>query len=176
MSHPSLRKHYYTTTAIPGLNHATQTNKLPVIQAGCEEGASDEYYSLSRLFVLAEKLIETTTKSLVLAAMTACSQKSVSNHFLYYPAIDSIQTIYDGTPEGSPARELFVKLYTKHGDASFLTARSSIVPKDFLYELSVSILRTRPLLTDSTELERELLAKNEEYEELAESLNIIKDK
>ncbi|KAJ4986869.1 ankyrin repeat-containing protein [Stagonosporopsis vannaccii] len=179
------------------------TNKLPIKQVVQAVEMCDEYYDLSRLFVLAEKLVDTTTKGLVLAAMIAHSQEMCPHRrFLCYPTIESIQIIYHGTPEGSPARELFVKYYTEHGMSSFLTTTGSVVPKDFLYELSVSILGTRPLLSDYTELKekhdytskmyghlmkmhsksfaectkitKELTAKNEECVELAAKCENVK--
>jgi|TARA_R110002003_G_scaffold115_2_gene9933 hypothetical protein len=99
---------------------------------------------LSKLFVLAEKLMDAKSKEVVLAAMLALSKESFVDNGPYYPGIDSVQVIYEGTREDSPARRLLVQLFTEFGDAAFITAKVDEIPKDFLYDLSVSVLGTRP--------------------------------
>jgi hypothetical protein len=106
---------------------------------------ADEYATLSKLFVLAEKLMDDNAKVAILAAISARSKELHSDKTLYYPAIDSIQIIYDGTPNSSPARQLLVSLYTDFVTSAFVTEMSEAVPKDFLYDLSISLLTKRPL-------------------------------
>jgi len=84
-------------------------------------------------------------KTAILAAISARSQEPFSDKSLYYPAIDSVQIIYEGTPDHSPARELLVSLYTNFITSAFITEKSDAVPKDFLYDLSISLLTQRPL-------------------------------
>jgi hypothetical protein len=103
-----------------------------------------EYLSLSKLFVLAEKLMDAKSKEVVLAAMLARSKEPFVYNGLYYTGIDSVQVIYEGTQEDSPARRLLVQLFTDFGDAAFITEKADEIPKDFLYDLWVSVLGTRP--------------------------------
>lgn len=84
-------------------------------------------------------------KSAILAAISARSQEPFSGKTLYYPAIDSVQIIYKGTPEHSPARELLVSLYTNFVASAFVTEKSDSVPKDFFHDLALSLLIQRPL-------------------------------
>lgn len=112
----------------------------------------DEYLSLSKLYVLAEKLADQITKGIVLTAISARAEEALPDKSHCFPAIDSIQVIYEGTIEGSPARHLLVQLYTDLGDFTFLTAKANVVPKDFLYDLSLSLLRCLPLLRDHEKL------------------------
>lgn len=109
---------------------------------------ADEYTSLSKLFVLAEKLMDDTAKKVVLAAMLARSKEPFSDKQLYYPALDCVQIVYEGTPEQSPARQLLVQLYTDFGNADFITEPAGAIPKDFLYDMSLSMLRNRVTLKE----------------------------
>jgi hypothetical protein len=72
-------------------------------------------------------------KAAVLAAISARSKEPFSDGELYYPAIDSVQIIYEGTLEDSSARKLLVELQfrglrVRHGEvggrAQGLLARS----------------------------------------------------
>lgn len=88
--------------------------------------------------------------------MTARSQEVLLlRQYHFFPKVNIIQTIYHRSTEGSPARKVIVKLYTQHINASILVAKSSVLTKDFLYKLSVSILGARPLLSDYTKLKQE---------------------
>lgn len=90
--------------------------------------------------------MDETSKAVILAALAARAMEPASqDQQLYYPGIDSIQIIYHGTPEDSPAREWLVDVYTKNVTSSFITDKSAMVPKDFLQDLSVSLLTKRPL-------------------------------
>ncbi|KAH6010119.1 hypothetical protein HBI67_171860 [Parastagonospora nodorum] len=126
------------------------TGTLAVKNAACGGNddssiVADEYATLSKLFVLAEKLMDEDGKTAILAAISARSQEPFSDKILYYPAIDSVQIIYEGTPEHSPARKLLVTLYTNFVTFAFVTEKSDAVPKDFLHDLSLSLLTQRPL-------------------------------
>lgn len=117
--------------------------------------ATDEYISLAKFYVLAENLLDQTTKGIVLTAISARAEESCPDKSHDFPAIDSVQVIYEGTVEGSPARRLLVQLYTDFGDSTFLTAKAEVVPKDFIYELSLSMLGRRPLLRDHEKLHKQ---------------------
>jgi hypothetical protein len=96
--------------------------------------------------------VDQTTKGIVLTAISARAEESCLDKLHDFPAIDSVQVIYEGTVEGSPARRLLVQLYTDFGDSTFLTAKAEVVPKDFIHELSLSMLGRRPLLRDHEKL------------------------
>ncbi|KAF3049978.1 hypothetical protein E8E11_006562 [Didymella keratinophila] len=132
---------------------ALATGKLPVqhVISADKITATDEYISLSKLYVLAKKLMDQITKGLALTAISARAKDHVEAAFhktYQFPALDCIQVIYKGTVKGNPARCLLAQLYTDFGDSTFLTAKADIVPKDFLYDLSLSMLGSRPLLRD----------------------------
>ncbi|KAF3047463.1 hypothetical protein E8E12_007761 [Didymella heteroderae] len=81
-------------------------NKLPTKD---QYKVGKEYLILSKLYVLAEKLVDETTKQLVLSAIK-CRAEDCSYILQEYclPELDSVRVIYDGTPASSPARELLV--------------------------------------------------------------------
>lgn len=105
------------------------------------DSIADEYTLLGKLFVLAEK-----SKEVILAALVARAKESaLSNSTIYYPAIYTVQIIYEGTTEGSPACDLMVDLYTVVKDNTLLFT-SHMVPTLLLEEQSAIIHKvSRPL-------------------------------
>lgn len=110
-------------------------------EAGC---AAYEHNELSKLYVLADKLMDEQTKHHVLNALMSRSKKSgVIRRPTYCPGLEDVRIIYGGTPEFSPARAMLVDFYTDHGNESFLAERTDTIPKDFLYDISKSMLSKR---------------------------------
>ncbi|KAJ4321862.1 hypothetical protein N0V94_002695 [Neodidymelliopsis sp. IMI 364377] len=147
----------YASNITPTISHhadCLQTNELPVKPSGSgvdnKDATHDAYTSLSKLYVLAEKLIDNTTKELVLAAISAHAREMLSQDLICIPPIESIQMIYEGTPEGSPVRRLITQIFTDNGCPSSLTTEADDIPKDFLYELSISLISTRPIKQRNT--------------------------
>lgn len=101
---------------------------------------------LSKLYVLSEKLMDDTTKTIVLTAITARFEEALSRTGCFsYPKIDAVQTIYAGTPSNSPARQLLLQLYTDFGSSDLLANANIVdeapyVPRDFL-EASADVMR-----------------------------------
>ncbi|KAJ4339870.1 hypothetical protein N0V95_007649 [Ascochyta clinopodiicola] len=111
----------------------TQTKKLTILK---ERYSFDSRYCRgSKLYVLAKKLMDETTKSVVLAALTARSQTTAQGGTFSYPRLDAVQPIYAGTPPSSPARQLLVRLQPKQ----FLVNSNNVL-KEFLLDLSASLL------------------------------------
>ncbi len=136
------------------LTDSSQNNQLPIKEKEpiAEEDLSNQYLVLSKLYVLAKKIMDETTKHIALTAIS--SRASELKGKGVYPEINAIQTVYEGTPRNSPARQLFVQLYTDFGDAYMLKTGGTVdprdsIPTDFLFDLSCSLLgnRVRPELT-----------------------------
>ena len=158
------------------LTDRTQTEKIPVKDISPDptnpDTVADEYTSLSKLFVLSKKLMDDMAKEVVLAAMLARAKEPFSDGQLYYPALDCVQIIYEGTPEQSPARQLLVQLYTDFGNVDFITEKAEVIPKDFLYDLSLSTLRNRVTLEKHNKaLTERDLSKEESARNLHEMLD-----
>ncbi|KAF3049218.1 hypothetical protein E8E11_005861 [Didymella keratinophila] len=96
-------------------------------EADCSSADSTPrwHLRLNKLYVLAEKILDDTTKNMALTAMDTRANKSQERPSTRCPDVHSIKVIYEGTPEKSPARSEFLK--------------------DFLYDLSISLLEKRPL-------------------------------
>lgn len=112
---------------------------------------------------MVELLMDDKTKDLVLAAMLARSEEAYTDGHIYFPDLDCINIIYNGTPEGSPARRLLVQFYTENNFDSFCDTKVEDVPKDFLLDLSISLTNTRPLLRHFTHVKDALAQKDRDY-------------
>lgn len=141
---------------VHGCSRLPQSNVLPVRGTESDVNSSEEHNKLSKLYVLAEMLMDDLTKNIVLAAILDRSQEAHSDGQLYYPGPTSIQIIYDRTPEGNPARRLLVDLYTTFGDETFKLAEHPDLPKDFFFDLAVNTITKRPTLAHHNNLEAEL--------------------
>lgn len=96
--------------------------------------------------------MDQTTKDIILAAISARAEEADLYEAHRLPASDSIQIIYEGTVEGYPARRLLVQLYTNFANSTSLAAEANVVSKDFLCDLSLSMLRSRALLRDHVKM------------------------
>ncbi|KAH6637781.1 hypothetical protein C7974DRAFT_450829 [Boeremia exigua] len=126
------------------------TKTLPVQTPELETAEQQHQYRLlCKLYVLAEKLIDSTTKDTIFAALSAHAQEI---NFVFLPDSDAVQIIYEGTPENDAARRWLVNLYTDHGlcDDLGLCDELGVIPadfpKDFLMDLAVNMMakRARP--------------------------------
>ena len=108
-----------------------------------EKGAQDQYIALSKLYVLAEQLVDETTKSTVLNALAAHAKET---DFRVLPDGESIYVIYNGTVDGNEARTWLVDLYTDHGEAHTLGSNDLAYLADFVAGVARSVLtkRTKP--------------------------------
>jgi len=113
-----------------------------------EEKTRNQYLLLSKLYVLAEKLLDKTTKHAVLNALSACAQETA---FATLPDRDSACALYDGTAESSPARPWLVDMYTQHGTPASLGSMASGYPGEFLEDFAVTMLsaRAKPSVHDA---------------------------
>jgi hypothetical protein len=117
------------------------------------------YVILSKLYVLAEKLIDETAKTALLAALSKCDGKHDSQGVLHCPGFESIDIIYNGTPDDSAARECVVGLYTKcAAKSSILDLFSSTqrLAHDFLSDLIKGVVNFWPLPQKLEHAERKI--------------------
>ncbi|KAG9202235.1 hypothetical protein G6514_004673 [Epicoccum nigrum] len=117
------------------------------------------YVVLSKLYVLAEKLIDETAKTALLAALSKRDGKHDSQGVLHCPGFESINIIYNGTPDDSAARECVVDLYTKSAVKSLvldLFSSTQRLPHDFLSDLIKSVVNFWPLPQKLEHAERKI--------------------
>lgn len=118
--------------------------------------------------------MDDTAKDAVWNAMAARSAEPFKDGKLYYPALDSIKIIYEGTPVDSLARKLMVTVYAASVTDTFTDEKSEAVPKDFLYDLSLSLLVERPLKKDFDNLEREVAELKKQREVATKELKSLR--
>lgn len=110
-----------------------------------EDGDTCKFVLLSELYVLAEMLMDATTKDIILAAIQAQTNDVGMTGKEYIPDTHAVRIIYQGTPEGSPARQFMVNLYTESAIHVLADTVSADIPKDFLYDLTRNMMVKRPL-------------------------------
>ncbi|OSS46588.1 hypothetical protein B5807_08442 [Epicoccum nigrum] len=115
-----------------------------------EKGAQDQYIALSKLYVLAEQLVDETTKSTVLDALAAHAKET---NFRVLPDGESIYVIYSSTVDSNEARNWLIDLYTDYGGARSLGSNDSAYPADFIADVARSVLtkRTKPGVHEATQ-------------------------
>ncbi|EDU49261.1 BTB POZ domain containing protein [Pyrenophora tritici-repentis] len=111
------------------------TGTIPTIED------TELYAPLSKLYVLAEMLMDDTTKTIVLDAMKAQIDDGPEEDHYCFPEPDAIRIIYKGTTESSPARELMVKFYTDYSCGEELEELADL--KEFHFDLARSLITKR---------------------------------
>ncbi|KAF2470511.1 uncharacterized protein BDR25DRAFT_369738 [Lindgomyces ingoldianus] len=161
--HESDKKEITLCTAEPATfalyNELLYSGNLPVKDLK-HASPEDEYIPLCKLYVLCEYLIDHKSQDLVLLAISARFKQVGKDGKQYLPSIKCVKIIYGGTPEESPARNMLVDFYSDHDDGTALSGTYGDVPKDFLYDLSISVLQNRQMPMESQ-------AQQDKYKELS---------
>ena len=113
-----------------------------------------QWLKLCRLYVLAEKLQDVTSKNQVIDVMCVFFNEITCQYALRQkihrtlPA-EATAELYDGTTRTSKARKLLVDLYTEFGPESWLKGNREPLPQDFIKELAFRLLQKRgPVFSD----------------------------
>jgi len=124
------------------------TRKIPTAIDKPGHKGNVEYIRLSQAYCLGEKLMDTAFKDAIIDAIILKAVTPASDGHTWSPVGEAVRFIYDGTPENSPARKLFVTMYVWCGSEDWITfwAKREDLPKDFLIDLTTALLshRTRP--------------------------------
>lgn len=102
----------------------------------------------SKLYVLAEKLIDDTAKTAALRALRERATQVTITGALNCPSLEIVNTIYNGTPDPSPARQWLVDQFAHCLDQSTpfdFFPRSNSLQREFLADLVGSLISFRPL-------------------------------
>lgn len=103
-----------------------------------------EHRFLAKLYVFGEKMQDYQFCNKVMACMTAaCDKKDEIRINQVYPDKPAIQTIYEGTSPGSPARAFLVDLYTRLGRPGWFTKYEWACHPEFMWELTKALLAER---------------------------------
>jgi hypothetical protein len=107
-----------------------------------------QWLKLCQLYVLAEKLQDTTSKNKIIDGMLVFSQELVKetplsvNSKRMLPAAATVK-LYEGTPDRSQARKLLLDLYSDFGDESWLRSEQTELPAEFICDVAVRLLQKR---------------------------------
>lgn len=114
------------------------------------EEVNGEFGHLARAYVFGEKIQDDAFCNNVMDAIL--KRIKGNGHVSWYPTTDAVATIYNGTPEGSPARRLCVYLHTNFGSARQIRSTEDGEHPDFLRDLSRSLLEARGYPTSRLDL------------------------
>ncbi|KAF3047212.1 hypothetical protein E8E11_004593 [Didymella keratinophila] len=152
---------YVSTSALrfQGNTDERQTDGLPPRDPPVQgTSAADTYLALSKLYVLAHKLLDETAKTMAIDGLYTCGQERTDGGVHRQPGVLTVRTIYDGTPCDDPARKWLVDLYTTQigGEASFeMFPLAQDFPQAFLTDLVSSMISFRPLPVQLTSLKHQ---------------------
>ncbi|KAF2657829.1 hypothetical protein K491DRAFT_776895 [Lophiostoma macrostomum CBS 122681] len=123
-------------------------------------GQDRQFDDLTKVYVLAEKLMDIRSKNKIVSAMLARSKVN-------FPFMSAVAALYSGTPESSPARRLYVDVCASSGnltaDAFGISAKT--LPHEFHIDLGRVMLSQRHLFKSNIEKSHE---RPEEYMEKEE--------
>ncbi|KAF3047464.1 hypothetical protein E8E12_007776 [Didymella heteroderae] len=136
------------------------TDRLPPRDSAVQGStAPDKYLVLSKLYVLAHKLLDVVTKTMALDALYTCGLERTDEGVHRQPGLSTVRTIYGSSLiGGDPARKWLVDLYTTHigGEAAFeMFPFAKDFPQEFLADLVSSMITFRPLPTQLTTLKHQ---------------------
>ncbi|KAI4655796.1 hypothetical protein J4E93_000511 [Alternaria ventricosa] len=144
-----------TTVALPEDNPVTFRRYLNLIYAHQLATKRDmQWLIFCRLYVLAEKLQDVTSKNQIIDGMCVFFNENICpavKHMVHFilPAVATAK-LYDGTTHASKARKLLVDLYTDFGSEIWLRNDELIpLPEEFIHELAVRLFEKRgPVFSD----------------------------
>ncbi|KAF2814823.1 uncharacterized protein BDZ99DRAFT_549035 [Mytilinidion resinicola] len=115
-----------------------------------DEKSSEEYDQLAKAYVLGEKIMDDGFQQGIFDAIIAKSAVLVQvgeGRTRYMPDFKAIQIIYEGTPEGFPARRLVVDFYSWEASESwFENLTVNPYPADFLFDAMIRLASVREKL------------------------------
>jgi hypothetical protein len=132
---------YFGAMFIPGPEAKAQGTEDP--RAKSRRVAEQEYISLSKLYVLCDKVQDITGVRIVTDAFVKATQKKRADGRCHFPGEDPINITYDNTPDGCPLRSLLVDLYVFHAEAKWLGDCGDDLPKDFLFDIAMGMVTSR---------------------------------
>lgn len=101
-----------------------------------------ERITLAKVYLLGEKLHDTTCKNAVTKAFSNTIRQARSDGKLFSPNAQVIEIIYSGTGRQSLLRKLIVDFFTSSASSQFISDEPTL-NEDFKHELLLSVLDKR---------------------------------
>ncbi|XPS68586.1 hypothetical protein M3J09_000873 [Ascochyta lentis] len=138
------------------LNHIYK-NEFPVMAISKEELCAlplseftgyidEEYTTLFKLYVLAEKLQDDFAKDEVITAIFQLLYLGSSDRFWVRPSEEVVEMVYDATPKGSFARRFCVDSWSNI-EPRYIQQLEEKLPRDFLFDLAMVFRGEMPKVT-----------------------------
>ncbi|KAK3636982.1 hypothetical protein LTR56_013878 [Elasticomyces elasticus] len=99
-----------------------------------EDAQSEEWLNLADAFVLGDALVDSEFQASVLETLRFMSGSRQRKSF-WAVATEVVAVIYNGTPTGSPVREVLLDLFLLHADGQLPDDEILALPEEFLQEL-----------------------------------------
>ncbi|KAF2242119.1 hypothetical protein BU26DRAFT_555820 [Trematosphaeria pertusa] len=123
-------------------NKLTTTPKTSAGKAPSVAAIGQEYQTMCELYVLCEKLQDTSAKDATVTAILSMIHVRHNRGGYRGPPPRAVRTIYEGTTSNSPARRLMVDLWTSV-TASTLAKVAGSLPHEFIVDIATTLLNER---------------------------------
>lgn len=118
--------------------HLVYTNQ-PATQ---QQDKCQEYADLIDLYILSEKLGDTSAKNDIVTAIVSVAKEKLSNGNSCLPSITSVNKLYGGTPSESPASRLMVDTWSGASSVDLENILGKCQP-EFVRDLVITLNRLR---------------------------------
>ncbi|KAF2630061.1 hypothetical protein BU25DRAFT_419701 [Macroventuria anomochaeta] len=125
--------------------HWLYFQQMPIARArasGNKQAKGDEYIDIAKCYVLGEKLMDNAFKNAILTALVDAYVDQPAEPRLC-PGRLTLQVIYAGTMEGSPARRLLVDIWVRLAKETWIQHLTEDLPHAFVLEFSRALLLSK---------------------------------
>lgn len=143
------------TISLPIDDPNTVRNYLHFLYAS--DVPATNYEELAALYVYGEKVMDSRFKHAVVKALIRSTRQVHEDGKCYFPVTNTVNCIYAGTLDGSPARKLLVDIFACHGNPSWMGE----------YEYDPSFLK---------DLVVQRMQESQGYEDWLDSTNIVAER
>ncbi|KAF2263549.1 hypothetical protein CC78DRAFT_518474 [Lojkania enalia] len=129
--------------------HLLYTNSIPIKTEAPEDVTEiqtyvdTQYETLASLYILAEKLQDTTTKDILTDTILSLSREKQHDGTRYYPGEKVINIIYEGTVKECGARRMVRDFYAEYAGEEWFPEQVEGLPKEFLWDLVRVLVRRK---------------------------------
>lgn len=100
------------------------------------------YSQLAKMYVLAEKFLDTRTKNMIIQTVMICSREAQLDGKRYLSSDLFITAIYNGTPLGNQMRWLLVDTCVQGMSERWFAEHATRLPGDFFIDACLQIMKT----------------------------------
>jgi hypothetical protein len=113
-----------------------------------------EYNGLVQLYVFCEKMLDTVSKRIIMAAMIEAVHQVRGNGMVWFPPSTAIAAVFHGTVVNDPMRRYIVDVYVNHGHVDSLPDGDEAYHPDFFSMAARALMARRKGPEDTTGTEK----------------------